>query len=81
MGSIAKTARLMEDCIDPSKDPETGADRRPTGQPRFPDTTVTPADGKSVPFEQKYDRDSGGRSGETRRANSPTRPSAKTTTT
>jgi hypothetical protein len=61
MGSIAKTARLIDEYLDPSKDPATGNDRWPTGQPRFPDTTVTGADGKSVPIEQKYDRDSGGR--------------------
>jgi hypothetical protein len=55
MGSIAKTLRIMAG----NAPAEEG--RWPTGQPRFPDVTVTTPDGKSVVVDTKFDRPSGGR--------------------
>jgi hypothetical protein len=55
MGSVAKTIRIALGL----QDPEDG--RWATGQPRFPDVTVTGSDGKSVVVDTKFDRPSGGR--------------------
>ncbi len=55
MGSIKKTFRI----ITGQQAEEPG--RWPTGQPRFPDVTVTTPEGKTIAVDTKFDRPSGGR--------------------
>lgn len=55
MGSIRKTLRILDGLQLPEPD------RWPTGQVRFPDLTVTGADGKRVVVDTKFDRKNGTR--------------------